>query len=170
MSVTFAPAHRDSDVAGYGFECGCGAANTGVLAPTYGEVEPLYDTPAARVTCDDQWCAADNWVRAAAIPAIEVPWVNVNNFNAAHLCEVLGLPRDPEEGLVGSIAASDFLGRVLMAMAINPSDAGVPATTGPGGASWVDCGRRAGYTDEMLPRLHALATWAVEHDRDVTWA
>lgn len=95
---------------------------------------------------------------------IAAPSVNVSNVNAGHLLGVLGLDC-PD--LCGTIGGFDLLGRVLVAVAVNPCDAGVPVTqTGV----MVDCGRCPGYTDDRLDDLHSIAEWAIEHGVVVSFA
>lgn len=72
---------------------------------------------------------------------------------------------------MGSMPAQDFLGRVLVAQAVNPADAGVPARVMPseGGATMIDCGRREGYSEDRLGQLHELAEFAVSRGRTIQW-
>ncbi|KQP62922.1 hypothetical protein [Nocardioides sp. Leaf285] len=179
MSVTFAPAFRESDVAGFGFFCACGAANTGVLAATYPACEALRGGEASMtVRCGDEYCDADRAADGSGfimtINGVEIPEINVSSLNAGHLIDdVLGIERDfthCSAGLVGAMSAEQFLGRVLMAMAIQPSDAGVPAhAVGGPGATWINCGREPGYDQRVLSHLHEVATWAAANGRDVHW-
>lgn len=102
-----------------------------------------------------------------SIPEAEHLEVNMSNSNAAVVCGSLGIDLN-EEGWCGSLAADDFLGRVLLALAIQPSDEGIPAHELPtGGVRWIECGRRPGYIQERLGQLHELAAWAVEHGAEV---
>lgn len=96
------------------------------------------------------------------LPAAEDLAVNMSNSNAAVVCAALGIDLD-ELGWCGSLPARDFLGRILIALAVNPSDAGRPATVdaAPGRATFIDCGRPEGYVEERLGWLRALADWAV---------
>jgi hypothetical protein len=102
-----------------------------------------------------------------SIPAAEDLSVNMSNANAARVCETLGIDLD-EEGWCGSLPAADFLGRVLMALAVLPVDAGVPWHEVPGpGARMIECGRPEGYTQDRLGQLRELADWAVAHDAEI---
>lgn len=103
--------------------------------------------------------------------------------NTDHVLATLGLPGTDDHGdAYGDEPAEVFLGRVLMAIAVAPADAGVPATVrhvddGFGGAPlltadgrWHDLGRRPGYTDRKLAELRALAQWCAAHGHQVAWA
>lgn len=97
--------------------------------------------------------------------------INMNNRNAALVAEALGITLfDDEHDGTGEMAAADFQGRVLLALAVAPTDEGMPAYehTGPG-ARMVEGARRPGYLQDRLQELHALATWAVAHAAEVWW-
>lgn len=101
----------------------------------------------------------------------EEPSVNMSNANAATVFESLGLSLAPD--YCGSLPAEDFLGRVLMAEAVAPEDAGVPAMTTmslEGGATMIDCGRPEGYTQTRLAQLRQVAEFAQERGASVVWA
>lgn len=93
--------------------------------------------------------------------------VNVSNANAATLLEVLGL--DTIE-LMGAESAEGFLGRVLMASAVSPEDAGIPAHVAVGNPRWIEGGRRPGYIQERLEQLRTLAEFARSGQAQITWA
>jgi hypothetical protein len=94
--------------------------------------------------------------------------VNVSNANARHLLDALGFDT---EDLTGSAPAEMFEGAVLLALAINPADEGIPAhELVPGRSNLIDCGRRAGYTDERLAQLRTLAAFAREQHLTVVWS
>jgi hypothetical protein len=97
--------------------------------------------------------------------------VNLANTNAARILEVLGFHDDVAAGdLVGGMLAPEFLGRVLMALAVEPADEGLPGAALPGpGALWIDCGRRPGYIQEQLGRLHDLAL-AADPGEEIVWS
>jgi hypothetical protein len=92
--------------------------------------------------------------------------VNMANANAAHVLSALGLDT---MDLAGGEPAETFLGRVLMALAVAPADAGVPAHT-VGSERFIDCGRSVGYLQERLSQLHELALSAKEHGCEISWA
>ncbi|MEW1639334.1 hypothetical protein AB0469_35430 [Streptomyces sp. NPDC093801] len=79
---------------------------------------------------------------------IESESVNMANSNAARVLEVLGF-----DELAGDADAEDFLGRVLVALALAPVDAGRPSTAE---GNFIDCGRTAGYTQRRLDELREL--------------
>ena len=106
----------------------------------------------------------------ADLPAAEELAVNMSNANAVRVCASLGLDLE-EWGWCGSLPAQDFLGRILLALAIEPVDAGVPSTVdaAPGRATFVDCGRAPGYTQERLGQLRELADWAVANNAEISF-
>lgn len=107
-------------------------------------------------------------------PTIEVveedpaPTVHMNFSNAALICDVLGISRDAEDG--GEMSPKDFLGRILLAQALSPADAGVPARSATAGGRFTNGGRPEGYVQSRLSNLRELAEWAIAHDRrTVRW-
>jgi hypothetical protein len=133
-------------------------------------VDPDGDTPEVNVS-------EHNAVRLADLlgfPATEPS----NTDPAPTLCaaarEADGLPGtvpDPAvlpcaAGDAGQIPAEDFLGRVLVALALTPEDAGVDGYWS--GRTHMG-GRRAGYLQRRLVELHDLARWCADRGRDVVW-
>jgi hypothetical protein len=105
------------------------------------------------------------------IPAAEDLEVNMSNSNAARVCSTLGIDLD-EEGWCGSMSADDFLGRVLIALAIEPADEGVPShelPREPGKVLWIEAGRAPGYNQERLTQLRELADWAVANGAEIAF-
>lgn len=96
--------------------------------------------------------------------------VNVSNGNAVLLLDLLGLAGP--DAWCGRVDGADFLGRVLLAQAIAPADAGRPAleTTTGTGARLVDCGRPAGYADDRLTQLRSIAEAAAAAGSTVDWS
>lgn len=97
--------------------------------------------------------------------------VNVSNANAALLLDLLGLV-DPT-AWAGRVDGADFLGRVLLAQAIAPTDAGRPVVQAPAaaGGGWViDCGRPAGYAQDRLAQLRSIAAAATAASSTVDWS
>lgn len=83
--------------------------------------------------------------------------------------DALGLKPEGSD-LTGAVPAGDFLGRVLLALAIAPADEGVPSEDMPKtGVLMVNCGRRAGYLQEQLGYLREVADYAVAHNIEVQW-
>lgn len=102
----------------------------------------------------------------------QAPHVNISNINAVGILDLLGYAEDGEVDLCGSCGPDEFEGRVLTALALAPADAGVPSyeTVGGRGATVVECGRRPGYHQDILERLHELADWARTRQRTVCWS
>lgn len=103
----------------------------------------------------------------------EPPYVNASNINAHFILETLGLYDQNH----GSLDASDFLGRVLLAQAVAPIDEGVPAyhmneldaSGAPMGATMINGGRYPGYLQARLEELEHLATFAIANNSEVLW-
>lgn len=114
--------------------------------------------------------------------------VNVSNVNAARLLQILGYELDAEEGPVGDDTADGFLGKVLIALALEPYDSGLeaykltaeecaadPVLAAFGGGRpnsptvWFG-GRYEGYTQDRLEQLLRLATHCKEIGATVAWA
>lgn len=92
--------------------------------------------------------------------------MNISNGNAVTILEALGLESNFESGLFGTVPAEDFLGRVLMAIAIAPEDEGRPTFQDH---SITFCGTEPGYLQTRLAKLHEIALWAVENKTEVSW-
>jgi hypothetical protein len=89
--------------------------------------------------------------------------VNLSNTNARLLLEALGFTDDE---LYGELNGELFLGRILLAEAVSPVDAGRPTVrTG----NFVECGRDEGYLQHRLAQLRTLAEWAHLHGATITW-
>lgn len=99
------------------------------------------------------------------------PEVNLSNVNARLLLEHLGLD-DIDGDLFGNCPAHDFLGRVLMAVAISPKDEGVPLheELTRRGARSINAGRAPGYLQDRLGELRSLAECAIQKKLQVVWA
>ena len=106
--------------------------------------------------------------------------INVSNANAYRVLDALGLSCDE---LTGECVAQDFLGRVLVALAIAPEDIELPAyrlqpseqtgilgVLGSGGVQVWQGPRRRGYLQERLRQLAELAEYCAQHDYFVLWA
>ena len=94
--------------------------------------------------------------------------VNFSNANGVAVLALLGVTPENTEDFWngGRMSAEDFLGRVLVATAVNPADAGVPATRE---GNFIDCGRREGYFDERLIELREIADVALATGGYVQW-
>lgn len=164
MSVTFS---IQQERTGWIHECGCGAAQSATPFESYIDA---YLTQGLMAPCADEYCAMyAPFVKGVATEADALE-INVSNVNARLLLENLGfsiIDEDGELDLCGSAAGTDLLGRVLMAQALVPSDAGMPAMqTG----NIIDCGRHEGYMDERFEQLSDIATWAAAHNAEVVWS
>jgi hypothetical protein len=96
--------------------------------------------------------------------------VNMSSSSAATVASTLGIDLDAE-GWCGDMPAQDFLGRVLVALALSPLDEGMPCYEVPGtGARMIQGARRSGYLQERLAQLHELAVWAVKHNSDIRYS
>ncbi|MET7717730.1 hypothetical protein [Streptomyces sp. NPDC005407] len=87
--------------------------------------------------------------------------VNMANSNAARVLDTLGYAEP-----YGEEDAQLFLGRVLLAFALDPEGAGRPAVTD---VRFIDCGRSQGYAQSRLNELHELAEYAQARGLRVTW-
>ncbi|MEU3464598.1 hypothetical protein ABZ721_32195 [Streptomyces sp. NPDC006733] len=87
--------------------------------------------------------------------------VNMTNSNAARVLDALGYSE-----LCGDEDARLFLGRVLIALALDPEDAGRPAIAD---GRFTDCGRPQGYTESRLHELRELAEYAQVQGLCITW-
>lgn len=168
MSVTFSTEWVDG---AHVITCGCGAYTSAEVFPSYADARDRARTMGGDFPCQDKYCVADGHLSAE--PQSPEPELNVSNANAATLLDVLGIgvpsgedEETAEDRYCGVMAAEDFLGRVLIAQALSPVDAGVPATRS---GNWVDGGRAEGYVNDRLDRLRTVASRAVELGVPVTW-
>ncbi len=100
------------------------------------------------------------------------PTVCVSNVNGLRILEHLGLLNDNEDiPYFGRLSAEDFAGRLIVANALTPVDAGVPmtVTSGNGGSTIVDCGRTPNYLQDRFAQLELLVAFAREHNADIAW-
>jgi hypothetical protein len=98
--------------------------------------------------------------------------VNVSNTNAVMILQRLGLEVDFDEGeLCGNADPDDILGRAMLGN-VGRDDSGTRSTEerGAGGATFVDCGLRAGYFGDRLGAIAELATEAKRLGMVVAWA
>jgi hypothetical protein len=124
--------------------------------------------------CGDEDCAYSSML-ITGIEEVPAPSVNVSDRNGMHLLDLLGIESEGDDEFgcqpFGSMSGEDFLGRVLMATAVSPADAGRASTTerAEGGATVIDCGRRAGYSEDRLAQLRELAEFSIATGRKVQW-
>ncbi|MBG0739012.1 hypothetical protein IV500_06195 [Paeniglutamicibacter antarcticus] len=178
MSITFST--EPSPITGFAFTCGHDNGRTEHRFGSYedarvflqGELDAHGYTGGLAV-CGDVDCCSFGLMHIEAIESDPAPDLNVTNVNARHLLELLGLDSESDEGgcLSGSVSAEDFLGRVLLAQAVSPSDAGIPARqeTGLGGVTIVHMGRPVGYSEDRLAALRELADFAINRRRTIQW-
>lgn len=141
---------------------------------------------------DPELCRAYNLYPTAQLPWIDYE-INMTGQNAAFILEHLGLvtrpvqdrieraehtPEDPftaavldaavlDVDLCGHATGQDFLGRVLIALALAPFDEGTPTLDA---GRVVAFGRPEGYAQERLAQLRDLAEAAVRHGRTIAWS
>lgn len=108
--------------------------------------------------------------------------VNMSNVNAVRVAETLGFRLDPDHDgdLFGAMDATEFMGHVLVGLALAPADEGMPAhelapgdpgrPAWAGDARWIEGGRHAGYMQDRLEQLRGLAQWAVDNNAKVVWS
>lgn len=159
MSVTFSPS-MDTNVA-HVLVCMCGEWNSGVVYPSFEMAHMMHKE--VQSSCTDPYC---DYLYVEA--AIAEPEVQMSNSNAVQLLDVLGIGVDSNfsDRCSGVLSAEDFLGRVLIAQGVNPSDAGTETITV---GNMVDCGRPEGYIDAKLDAMRGVAEWAIANGRTITW-
>jgi hypothetical protein len=112
------------------------------------------------------WC--QSYWGVAAVYAEPLVEVNLANSNARGILELLGYD---DNDLCGHADADEFLGRVLVAMAIAPRDLCTPTSEelGGSGARIIMCGRPEGYHQRVLGDLRELAEYAVARGVSISW-
>lgn len=124
--------------------------------------------------CGDEDCAYQGML-ITGIEEAPAPSINVGDRNGMHLLDLLGIESegDDEYGYqpFGSMSGEDFLGRVLLAQAIAPADAGRPAIEHrtEGGMTVIEGARREGYSEDRLTELRELAEFSIATGRKVQW-
>jgi hypothetical protein len=157
MSITFfaeAPADR---VRTFRLTCEI----LGVLGEWTGAANAYGEADAHALVCTGDLCSQ----YGADVDEItdEPAPVNVCNNNGAQLLAALGYVDDE-----GSDDAEGFLGRVLLALAIMPTDEGMPVYAIA--SNIIDCGRPAGYLEARLAELRQLATECAACGVAVAWS
>ncbi|AEA28900.1 hypothetical protein Psed_6829 (plasmid) [Pseudonocardia dioxanivorans CB1190] len=189
MSVTFSPAPPAGGPVALGASLEC---------PAYppGDRRYFADYDAARAGLADhhRYCTHPDCGEHAYRPFVVMhyntdtePSLNVGIGNAMLLLRALGMvaelgaddvqepppgaPPPPEQDtpLVGELAAEQMLGRVELALALAPADAGVPTRDLNAAGTVVDFGRRPGYLQDRLAVLREVALFARDQGRDVIW-
>lgn len=170
MSITFALATADSDWNGaaYVIDCDCPAATPLVfpssrLAWAWAGHRNAAPTPLRTVP---NGCVNEACREFSLHPQPVAPWhdasVYVSSTNGRELLALLGVPDDAT-----CLSAQDFLGRVLLALALIPVDLEIVDVVD---GNLVYCGRPAGYLHLRLKELHDLASTAAHLERDVVWS
>lgn len=169
MSVSFF-ASVDGDFAIPSFvSCSCGESRSEMFASR----EAAYAAKAAGLfvsNCSDEYCLCDS-LRVSD----DEPEVRLSIFNASEMLETLGIQvgEDFEDCWSGSLPADDFKGRVLMALALVPTDEGMPAhlltPEGSEGVQIWQAERPAGYAQSRLAQLLEVAEFALSQGREVAW-
>lgn len=170
MSITFAPERTAADVLGFrvhhsrgaGFD---GAAVDGRLHSTHADA--IATLVEHNESCPDALCRCDLGT-IDAVMTFDAPEVNVSNMNAKLLLDALGLG-DQDMWDMPALSAEDFRDRVIVAMSLSLVDEGMPAyaSTAPGRATVIECGRRPGYLQDQLGRLLEVADSAAARNRAV---
>lgn len=179
MSVTFAPAM--APIVGWDLACVCGARYLEADQPLMAYEEALGALTLVKaqnkgfLACEDEDCFLYGIHPHAVEEGPQAPEVNMANGNTVAVMEALGIKTDEvsfEAVCSGSLPAEDFLGRVLMALAVAPVSAERPTLVekNEGQATFVQCGVREGYVQEKLLELQAVAEFAVRENREVSWA
>ena len=166
MTVTIHPEILDGDQIGWVVQHACvDEACADAVAEHQAAAQML---AAHTLGCDREMCATYGG-DVVAVYGMSFPEVNISNINAAYLAGLLGFKWDGDCVLFD---ADDLLGRALMALAVNPSDAGVPAHNEQerGGVMIVNCGRPAGWANTRLAQLHEVCVAAAAAGRGVLWA
>ncbi|PCK22507.1 hypothetical protein [Rhodococcus qingshengii] len=174
MSITFAP--EMSEIVGYRLtdQMGGRSERIGDYDSAIAALEDMQRTGALLPGCTDPE-EARIWGPQLEIETAdsgEEPSANFSNHNAVRLLELLGFASGNGDDAVessGECPAEDFLGRVMVAQAIAPSDEGVPSYEMAGAPRWIEGGRRAGYTESALDSLREVAEWALKSERTVCW-
>ena len=155
-----------------------------------------YETALAGLADHRRFCTDTDCGEHAYRPFVVVhsstatePSLDVSVRNAMLLLRALGLvpefgaddvhepppggPPAPAPGedtpLGGELPAEQMLGRVELALALAPADAGVPGRNLNAAGTVVDFGRPAGYLQDRLSVLRELALFARDQARDVIW-
>lgn len=158
MSVTFS---IEQERTSWVHQCGCGKTTS---AETFASYVDGIAALATAVACEDEFCAIYKPFVIGEPTEADALEINVSNVNARLLLGSLGYAVDDD--LYGEAAGSDLLGRVLLAQALTPADAGVPPVRQ---GNVTDCGRHEGYLDERFAQLRALAQWAADNAATVRW-
>lgn len=96
---------------------------------------------------------------------VDAPWVNMSNFNASSVLEVLGVDIE-DSGYSGVFDPDDLLARVNIGLAVAPESA-ERLTYAEG--NMVIGGRKEGYVQDRLHDVIEVAEHAKRMGREVVW-
>lgn len=167
MSVTFAIESLPTGV--FTIECDDEQGETVEVARADSYEAILVHREAHIATCEE--CAHYGCYAKAEMDVSDELDVNLANTNARMMLSILGI----EDGgdLCGMVPADQFLGAVMLAMAEERDDSGVPAvevTPGQSGATMIDCGLPEGYFASRFAALYDLAAEANRLGRAVVFS
>ena len=172
MSITFTPEIGPIDH--YVVEClNCGATQDFSDGDAAFDITRFSDIGAAVLdTCTNTgtFKCGDAAVSHAVEALGMLPSVNMANGNAEDVIDVLDVLGIDRSDISGSMPARDFLGRILMALAVAPDSAPIPAHLMHGSTNVIRCERTPGYVQDRLRDLHEVAEFAITHNRPITWA
>ncbi len=157
MSVTFFVEQTPS---GYQVTCECGELKSNMFNNVEHAYSELNDNR-FNYLCGNHMC--DVLYAFVDVQYVANLDVNVSNINARRLLGTLGFDT---EDLSGSSEGDDFVGRVLLALALEPEDEGVPIVEQQG---FVDCGRPHGYLQARLGELQTLGEYAFNNSLQIHW-
>ncbi|SFO39502.1 hypothetical protein SAMN05216207_10513 [Pseudonocardia ammonioxydans] len=188
MSVTFCPDQPAGGPVELGASIECSA-----YPSTDRRCFADYDAATAGLADHYRYCTDPDCGEHAYRPFVVVhystdtePSLNVSRRHAMLLLRALGLvaelgaddvdepapaapPPEQDTPLFGDLDAEQMLGRVELALALAPADAGVPARYLNTAGTQYDCGRSAGYLQDRLTVLREVALFARDQTRDVVW-
>ena len=164
MSVSFYPEVQDAPTR---LACSCEEQVGETIYKSRSEAyNAVYTTQTATVpVCGDELCAAYS---VSFVEVNETPYVNVSNFNASAILDVLGIQvgEDFDYRCAGSMDAEDFLGRVLLADAVQPVSAELPSYRE---GNLIRGAREEGYVNSRVNELREVAEYARARSLKVCW-
>ncbi|MGK3708901.1 hypothetical protein [Arthrobacter sp. IK3] len=155
MGISFQPEFKASDIERFAFTCG---HPNGVTAHIFATGEEAYSELCSVVSqrghagslavCGDEYCTSGaGTMSPAPVTGEDAPALKVSGSSAYAILGAAGLPREE----CGSADAGEFLRAVRTAAVSSRQDS------------------RARYVRERLPQLEAIALFAAERGRAVTW-
>lgn len=169
MSIVFS-SDRPSVKLGYQVTCYLYGSDSNWRGPVFASPEQaVYDHSLA-----DHDTSECDGSASTVFPAYDTdldPQLQISNTNGLRLLESLGLSTPEEPQYFGTVSSDDFLGRTLIALALEPADEGIPLVDSitSGGARLIECGRPVGYLQQKLESLRDVITFAQKHNSNITW-